>query len=347
MSGQFSASLSFGELPERVSTTPTPASRSARPLADSLGVSDTGPDRAALEAGPPAPPSRRRGAEVGRQVGILLHLACIAFLGTAIVVVFFGIGFSMLRQPTGEVIAISGARDRHQATVGAKPEMPLSAPTLSAVPPRSAPVAAAGEMTASAAPVAPFGADLPASAATMPRTTPAVTGLAASEPGSTQISTTGTQPDQRSRSNAIAETPGVPPQPVLEPITRQTGEHSGLKRPGNASAEIVRGMVAEPLDAATWVVDDQIVSLWGIRPGSPSLPASLIGFVDLVRAKGAVECRRQTHSSRYRCLMATGEDLAEAALLAGVGRAADGATVGYRTAEAQAHQRSRGLWARP
>ena len=349
MSGQFSASLSFDELPERISTTPSPVPRSVRPPADSLGISDTGTDRAALEAPPPEATSRRWGGELGREVGILLHLACIALVGTAIIVVFFGIAFSLLRHPIGEGIANSGARDRPMASVGAKPEMPLSAPTLSAVPSRSAPVATAGNATASAAPAAPFGAGLPASGATAtaPGATSAVTKPAASEPDLTQLSTMGTQPDQRLRPNAIAETVGVPPQPFLEPITGQTGEQSGVKRPLNAAAEIVRGMVAEPLDAATWVVDNQIVNLWGIRPGSPSLIPSLIGFVEQVRAKGAVECRRQTHSTRYRCLMATGEDLAEAALFAGVGRAADGATVAYRTAEAQAHQRGRGLWARP
>jgi hypothetical protein len=268
---------------------------------------------------------------LGRQVGILLHLACIAFVGTAIIVVFFGIAFSLLRHPTGGGIANSGARDRHMAPAEAK-----LAPTLSAVPSRSAP-GPAGEATTSAASVAPFRADLPASAAIAPGTTPAMTGLAASEPGLTQLSTMGTQPEQRTSPNAIAETPGV----------TQTGEHSGVKRPANAAAEIVHGVVADAIDAMTWVVGDQVVNLWGIRPGSPSLFPSLIGFVEQVRAKGAVECRRQTHSNRYRCLMASGEDVAEAALLAGVGRAADGATVAYRTAEAQAHQKSRGLWAKP
>jgi hypothetical protein len=319
MSGQFSASLSFDELPERISGTPTLAPRGARPPADSLGISDIGTDRAALEAAQPASASHGRGAELGRQVGILLHLACIAFVGTAIIVVFFGIAFSLLRYPTGEVIADAGARDHHMLAIGAKPEIPLSAPALSAAP----------------------------SGAAIPGTAPAVTGLAATEPGSTQFPTTAAPPEQRSRSNVIAEAPAVPLQPFVEPITRQTGEYSGLKRPANASAEIVHGMVADAPDAMTWVVDNQIVNLWGIRPGSPSLFPSLVGFADLVRAKGAVECRRQTHSSRYRCLMATGEDLAEAALLAGVGRAADGATVAYRTAEAQAHQSGRGLWARP
>ena len=347
MSGQFSASLSLDEPPGRASTTPIPAPRSARPPADSLGISDTGTDRPELEAAPPAPASRRGGAELGLQVGIFLYLACIAFLGAAIIVVFFGIAFSLLRHPTGEVTDNSGAGDRHMVPVGAKPETPLSVLTLSAVPPRSAPVPLIGEAPASAAPVAAFPADLPAAAAATPGSTPAVTAPAASEPGSTQLSMVGTQPGQRSRPNAIVETPGVPPEPLLEPIPGQTGTHSRLKRPGNASAEIVHGVVADAANAMTWVLDDQIVNLWGIRPGSPNLFPSLIGFVDQVRAKGAVECRRQTHSSRYRCLMASGEDLAEAALLAGVGRAAEGATVAYRNAEAQAHQRGRGLWARP
>jgi len=342
MSGQFSASLSFDELPERISTTRTPAPRRVRPPTDSLGISDTGTDGRALEAAPPAPAPHRRGAEFGRQVGILLHLACIAFVGIAIIVVLFGIAFSLLRHPTGESIANSGARDRHMAPIGAK-----LAPTLSAVPPHSAPMPPAGEATTSAAPVAPLRAGLPASAATVPGTAPARTGLTASGPGLTQLSTMGTQPEQRMSPNAVAETPGEPSQPFPEPITGPSGEHSGLKQPGNASAEIVHGMVTDAVDAMTWVVGDQIVNLWGIRPGPSNPSPSLIGFVEQVRAKGAVECRRQTHSSRYRCLMATGEDLAEAALLAGVGRAADGATVAYRTAEAQAHQRGRGLWARP
>jgi hypothetical protein len=164
MSGQFSASLSFDELPERISTPPT----------------------------------------LGQQVGILLHLACIALVGTAIIVVFFGIAFSLLRHPTGEGIANSGARDRHMAPAEAK-----LAPTLSVVPPRSAPMPPAGEATTSAASLAPLRADLPTSVATLPGTTPATTAFAAAEPGSTQLSTMGTQPDKRMRPNAIGETPGV------------------------------------------------------------------------------------------------------------------------------------------
>ena len=130
MSGQFSASLSLDELPERIGTTPTLGPRSARAPADWLGTSDTGTDRRALEA--PAPASRRRDGELGLQVGILLHLACIAFVGTVIIVVFFGIALSLLGHRTGEVIVNSGARDHHTASVGAKPEMLLSTPGNSA-----------------------------------------------------------------------------------------------------------------------------------------------------------------------------------------------------------------------
>src|SRR5262249_1446668 len=137
---------------------------------------------------------------------------------------------------------------------------------------------------------------------------PAITALAASELGSTQIPATGTQSGQKS--GTAAETPVIPPEPFREPSMEKKGQYFGLKQPGNASAEIVRGTVTNAVDAAIWVVGDQIVNLWGIRAGFSSPSSSLIGFVDHVRAKGAVECRRQTHSNRYRCVIATGEDLA-------------------------------------
>jgi hypothetical protein len=184
MSGQFSASLSLDDLPERISTTPTPDPRSARPPTDWLGISDTGTDGAPLEATPSAPASRRWGDKLGLQVGILLHLACIALVGTVIIALFFGSAFSLLGHPTEKIIVNSGARDRQMTPVGAEPEMLQSAPTVSAVPSRSAPVPQAGEGPSSAAPVAPFRADLPA-VATARETTPAMTALAASEPGST------------------------------------------------------------------------------------------------------------------------------------------------------------------
>jgi hypothetical protein len=333
MSGQFSASLSLDELTGPTSATRTSAPHGARRSADSLCASDTGADGPALETASPVPASRRLGTESRLQIGILLYLAWIALVGTAIILVSFGIAFSPLRHLTLEVVVNSGARDRHPAPVGAKPEMPMAVPALSVVPSRSAPAPVAGEA--------------PASAATGPETSPAMTPLAAPPPDSPPPSITGTRPDQSLRLNPTAEMLGAQPEPFLDPITGQGGKPPRIKQPVNASAGSVHGIVTKAVDAMTWVVDDQIVNLWGIRPGSSNLSPVFVGFVDLVRAKGAVECRRQPHSSRYRCLMATGEDLAEAALLAGVGRAADGASHAYRAAEAQAHQRAKGLWARP
>jgi hypothetical protein len=313
MSGQFSASLPFDELPEQISGTAAPDPRKARPTADWLSISNTGADRPALETTPAAPASRRW-SKSGLPVGILAHLACITFVGTVIIVVFFGIAFSMLGQTAKQTVANSSARDRQMARVGAGPDRPQSDCTLPAF-------------------------------TTATETPPVMTALAASEPGSTQTPAARTQSGQRS--GTATETPVRPPEASRAPSTEQNGQYSRLKQPGNASTEIVDGTVTKAVDAATWVIGDQTVNLWGIRPGPSNLSSSLVGFVDQVRAKGAVECRRQTRSNRYRCLMATGEDVAEAALLAGIGRAAEGATVAYRSAEAQAHQKNKGLWAKP
>ena len=95
----------------------------------------------------------------------------------------------------------------------------------------------------------------------------------------------------------------------------------------------------------TWIVGNQAVRLWGIRPGPQDRLHSLDRFVDWVPAKGPIECRWHEHSSRYQCATATGENIAEASLLAWVGRVADGAAVAYRSAEAQARQKGNGLWA--
>jgi endonuclease YncB( thermonuclease family) len=45
-------------------------------------------------------------------------------------------------------------------------------------------------------------------------------------------------------------------------------------------------------------------------------------------------------------LTPAGEDLAEAALLAGIGRVAEGASPAYRDAEAKARRQGKGLWAK-
>ena len=107
--------------------------------------------------------------------------------------------------------------------------------------------------------------------------------------------------------------------------------------------EVVKGLVTDVRDVATWVVDGRTVRLFGIDPGPPKHLASL---VDWVRAKGAVECLLQVPTQLYRCFTATGEDIAEAALLAGIGRAGEGAKAAYQSAESNARRMGKGLWAR-
>jgi hypothetical protein len=106
---------------------------------------------------------------------------------------------------------------------------------------------------------------------------------------------------------------------------------------------VVNGPVTDVRDVATWVVDGRTVHLFGIDPGPPKLLASLVNWV---RAKGAVECLLQLPTQLYRCFTATGEDIAEAALLAGIGRAGEGARAAYHSAESNARRMGKGLWAR-
>jgi hypothetical protein len=124
------------------------------------------------------------------------------------------------------------------------------------------------------------------------------------------------------------------------------GRRSEPNRIARASSETVSGAVSEAPDAMTWVVADRAVQLWGVRPGPPSSASLLRRFVESVRAQGPVACQKHEHSSRYRCSTAAGEDIAEAILLGGVGRAAERATRSYRDAEAQARQKGKGLWAK-
>ena len=109
------------------------------------------------------------------------------------------------------------------------------------------------------------------------------------------------------------------------------------------STEVINGIVTDVRDVATWVVGGRTAHLSGIDPGPPKLLASLVNWV---RAKGPVECLPQAGSLFYRCFTATGEDIAEAALLAGIGRAGDGATAAYESAESSARRMGKGLWAR-
>lgn len=145
----------------------------------------------------------------------------------------------------------------------------------------------------------------------------------------TQPSTTG-QPVQLA---ATALAGPAEPRPV------QAHKKPGPKRIENASADIVSGPVTGARDAMTWIVAGQILHLWGIRPDLLPQSASLARFVAQVGAEGSINCRRQAHSTRYLCATATHEDIAETELLSGIGRAADRATVAYRSAEAQAREK--------
>jgi endonuclease YncB( thermonuclease family) len=120
----------------------------------------------------------------------------------------------------------------------------------------------------------------------------------------------------------------------------QVGEPAG--GPSN-SAEVINGIVTDVRDVTTWTLGGRTVRLFGINPGPPKFLASLVNWV---RAKGPVECMPQARTLLYRCFTATGEDIAEAALLAGVGRAGNRATAAYENAESSARRMGKGLWAR-
>lgn len=106
---------------------------------------------------------------------------------------------------------------------------------------------------------------------------------------------------------------------------------------GTARAETVSGPVTEIRDAMTWVIGGQIVYLWGIRSDSRTPVSALARFADKIKAEGPISCRKPVHSTRYRCLTASREDIAEMALLSGIALVANGAPVAYRAAAALTH----------
>ena len=120
----------------------------------------------------------------------------------------------------------------------------------------------------------------------------------------------------------------------------QVGERAG--EPPNPGG-VIKGIVTDVPNAASWVVGDRTVRLFGIDPGPLELLTSLVNWV---RAKGSVECLPRARTLVYRCFTATGEDIAEAALLAGDARAGEHATAAYETAESNARRMRKGLWAR-
>ncbi len=152
------------------------------------------------------------------------------------------------------------------------------------------------------------------------------------------------QPPPQPAQPGPSRQPGQPAQPLVlaaafapppEPYRLEVAQNLAAKPPENASTEIVSGPVTEIRDGMTWVIGGQIVHLWGIRPDSRTPTLSLVRFGNTVTAEGPVSCRRQPHSTRYRCLTAGREDIAEMALFSGIGRAAGGAPVAYKDAREQ------------
>ncbi len=168
---------------------------------------------------------------------------------------------------------------------------------------------------------------------------------AAPLPATSETSSSSAIPGDISKAAAAVPPPRAEPA-APEPTKSLAGMHSEPNRFGKATSKTISGAVIEVPDAMTWIVADRSVQLWGIRPGPSSSAPLLSSFVDGVRAKGPVACHKHAHSSRYQCSTTTGEDIAGAAILAGVGRVAEGATPGYRAAEKHARQKGRGLWAK-
>ena len=108
---------------------------------------------------------------------------------------------------------------------------------------------------------------------------------------------------------------------------------------------VIRGIVTDAPNAATWVLADQTIHLWGIKPQSSNSVASLVNWV---RAKGSIECVPRAKTWPLPVLHGHGgEDIAEAAPTCR--RSRERVTVlpaAYRNAEAQARRKAKGLWGR-
>lgn len=306
MSDQPFVGPSLDDLPKRSSAAPIPARhRMWRFIAQIRGLPQKS-DRLSdivVETTPPGSAPRLRGAERELRVGTIVYLVCLALVAAATIGVFFGVGLYSLGQRPKEIISESEADHGRVVPSGGGKGTPSPAEVPTTV---AASLAVSPTTTASAA-AAPHGAN----------------------PGGV-----------RAQPGAAAQTLGASANQGREPIAGRDDGHSGLKRFGMASTEVVSGTVTQISDAMTWVVGDNIVHLWGIRPGPRNSIASLEKVADWARSQGTIECRKQAHSRRYRCSTSAGEDIAQAALLAGIGRTARGATIAYRNAEAQGRRRS-------
>ncbi|MBV8335298.1 MAG: hypothetical protein JO358_07620 [Alphaproteobacteria bacterium] len=295
------------------------------------------------------------------RVGTLFFLVAVSLVGIATLGTFLGIGFYLLLNPAIE----SEADSNHSYSVG--PSGDKSAAVAGVPEPAAPPTAATGAAAA-------FEARAPQKTATVSQSEP---GPSAAQPASIASNAFA---DELPASEATSEEAIRPTRQNEAVPVGGTGEHSLLtsrqeavhdfsadanatpikgSAPNGASAmppervagqsgqptkqtTVIRGIVTDVPNVGTWVVQGRTVRLLGIEPGPPKLLTALVKWV---RAKGPVECLPQAHTLLYRCFTATGEDIAEAALLAGVGRTGPHATAAYDSAEGRARRMGKGLWA--
>ena len=274
------------------------------------------PDSAPVEEPSPAiPRSRISTARPRVGVHLYLYLLSVALVAAAIIGILLGVGSYLLVHPateTGADYAVEEKGTQHPVPGSSVGGAPLG--TTGAALPRdevSAPLSTASEATVPA----PEIVIMPA----LPGATESDLSLSAQPAGTAEAL------DQPAAGEA--------PSAALAPTTS----------PEPMPSAVIRGIVTDAPNAATWVLADQTIRLWGIKPQSSSSVASLVNWV---RAKGPIECVPQAKTGRCQCFTATGEDIAEAALLAGVAQAGDRAPAAYRNAEAQARRNEKGLWGR-
>jgi endonuclease YncB( thermonuclease family) len=309
----------------------------------------------ALVAMPPRPAE-----PAGLRIGTVIYLVSVGLIAAATTSASFGIGFYLLVHPQQQAAAepasssdadpvqaappSRGADELRSAVATGSPgaDMELGTPDESMI--ASQPKLTSPTSEASAPiPRAPLSA---AALPVQPASSPEL------EAGLEPLRSEGRVGEDSSSSVQGADHPAVrdiPPDmstPPEEGEPRDQNRNAGLQEqagePSN-SAEVVSGIPTDVRDVVTWTIGGRTVRLFGIKPG----PRKLLGLlVNWVRAKGSVECLPQAGSLSYRCFTATGEDIAEAALLAGIGRAGEHATAAYESAESSARLMGKGLWAR-
>ena len=135
----------------------------------------------------------------------------------------------------------------------------------------------------------------------------------------------------------------APPNPGPAPSTPATAAVKPEPTPAAGPAPgTVSGAVGRIPNAATLVVGDHRVRLWGIDPGPESIEAPFDKW--LRENAGTLKCEPVGKTGRYKCVTADGHDIAEIALFSGFARVGEGAMDDYRKLEDQAREQHHGLW---